>query len=61
MEPGTNSWSIVIDSMPTGRSGCFAIVTPNNEIMVVGGQTTSGAYNYARSKTVEIAEMVNTR
>ena len=60
-DPATNSWSIVIGSMPTGRSGCSAIVTPNNELMVVGGQTTSGAYNYARSKAVEIAEVtINT-
>ena len=55
-DPATNSWSVIMDSMPTARSGCFAIVTPNNELMVVGGQTTSGTNNYARCRAVEIAE-----
>ena len=40
-DPATNSWSVIMDSMPTARSSCFAIVTPNNELMVVGGRTTT--------------------
>ena len=55
-DPATNSWSVIMDSMPTARSGCFVIVTPNNELMVVGGQTTSGTNNYARCRAVEIAK-----
>ena len=56
-DPATNAWSIVIDSMPTARSVCSVIVTPNKELMVVGGETTSGTNNYTRSKAVEIGEL----
>jgi hypothetical protein len=34
----TNSWN-VISHMTTARRGCFAAVLPNNQLMVVGGQT----------------------
>ena len=34
----TNSWT-VISHMATARRGCFAAVLPNNQLMVVGGET----------------------
>ena len=37
----TNSWS-VIDEIPTLRSSVLAAVLPSNELVVVGGQETSG-------------------
>ena len=33
-----NSWN-VISHMATARKDCFAAVLPNNQLMVVGGQT----------------------
>ena len=34
----TNSWN-VISHMTTARKNCFAAVLPNNQLMVVGGET----------------------
>jgi serine/threonine protein kinase len=39
-QPTTNSWKI-ISHMTTPRSECLAAVLPDNQLMVVGGRTTS--------------------
>jgi hypothetical protein len=39
-QPTTNSWKI-ISHMTTPRSECLATVLPDNQLMVVGGRTTS--------------------
>ena len=38
-QPTTNSWE-VISHMTTPRSDCFAVILPNNQLMVAGGWTT---------------------
>ena len=47
--PTTNSWEI-ISHMTTGRSGCFTAVLPDNQLMVVGGNTSCGSI-----ATIEVA------
>ena len=37
----TNSWE-VISHMPTPRCWCLVAVFPDNELMVVGGENSSG-------------------
>ena len=51
--PATNSWQ-VISHMATPRSSCFAAVLPDNQLMVVGGETDSG-----KTDKVEIATVMN--
>ena len=51
--PATNSWQ-VISHMATPRYSCFAAVLPDNQLMVVGGETDSG-----KTDTVEIAKMIH--
>ena len=36
--PSTNSWN-VISHMTTARRNCFAVILPDNQLMVVGGET----------------------
>jgi serine/threonine protein kinase len=52
----TNSWNI-ISHMTTARRGCFAAVLPNNQLMVVGGQTkTDRKWTYLDS--VEFGSLI---
>ena len=39
--PARDSWE-AINHMATPRSRCFAVVLPNNQLMIVGGRTLSG-------------------
>ena len=52
-DPVNNSWQ-TISRLRTPRGRCFAVVLPNNRIMVVGGFTTRSITN-----TVEFASVVN--
>ena len=40
-KPTTNSWCLISSNMPTARRECLVAVLPTNEMMVVGGRTTS--------------------
>ena len=40
-DPAQDSWE-VINHMATPRSRCFAVVLPDNQLMIVGGRTPSG-------------------
>ena len=51
-----NSWQ-TISHLRTPRWWCFAVVLPNNRIMVVGGLTTGSSYS--ETDTVEFASVVN--
>ena len=52
----TNSWN-VISHMTTARRACFAAVLPNNQLMVVGGQTKiNGRWTYLNS--VEFGSLI---
>ena len=51
--PSTKSWQ-VISHMATPRYNCFAAVLPDNQLMVVGGETDRG-----RTDTVEIATVLS--
>ena len=48
----TNSWE-VISYMTIGRCDCFTAVSPDNRLMVVGGQT-----NYDDTDIVEVASIL---
>ena len=52
--PNTNSWE-VISHMTTGRFMCFTAVLPDNQLMVVGGE--SNHHNW--TDAVEIASVCN--
>ena len=52
--PSNNSWE-VISHMATPRSGCFAAVLPDNQLMVVGGR--NGDYEHMDS--VEFGSVVS--
>ena len=49
----SNTWE-VISHMTTGRYSCFTAVLPNNQLMVVGGETSGWTY----TDTVEVASVV---
>ena len=51
----TNSWN-VISHMETARKACFAAVLPNNQLMVVGGQTRIDK-RWATSDSVEFGDL----
>ena len=53
-DPVNNSWQ-TISHLSTPRKECFAVVLPNNRIMVVGGITTRSS----TTNTVEFASVVN--
>ena len=53
--PTSNTWE-VISKMKISRRYCFAAVLPTNELMVVGGYTTSGTFR--KTDSVEIATVV---
>ena len=55
-DPTSNQWN-VISMMPTARCCCLIAVLPGNQLMVVGGYTTSDCFGSASNKTdkVEIA------
>ena len=55
-DPVNNSWQ-TISHFSTARDQCFAVVLPNNRIMVVGGYTT-GSWT-RKTNTVEFATVVN--
>ena len=55
-DPVNNSWQ-TISHLSTARWRCFAVVLPNNRIMVVGGFTT-GSWD-SETDTVEFASVVN--
>ena len=50
----TNSWE-VISQMPTPRYQCLVAVLPHNELMVVGGWTTSGDTDKIEIASVEVS------
>ena len=50
----TNSWKI-ISHMITGRWNCFTAVLPDNQLMVVGGQTE----RYSMTDKVEVANVIS--
>ena len=54
--PVNNSWQ-TISYLSTARWECFAVVLPNNRIMVVGGCTTESIIS--ATNTVEFASVVN--
>ena len=54
--PVNNSWQ-TISHLSTARDRCFAVVLPNNRIMVVGGYTTESMFS--TTNTVEFASVVN--
>ena len=54
--PVNNSWQ-TISHLCTPRRRCFAVVLPNNRIMVVGGYTTLSWTS--KTNTVEFASVVN--
>ena len=49
----SNSWE-VISHMTTARYSCFSAVLPNNQLMVVGGETAP----HAPTDTVELARVI---
>jgi hypothetical protein len=51
----TNSWN-VIGLMTTARRGCFAVLLPNNQLMVVGGETEID-HKWADSDLVEFGNL----
>ena len=53
--PTSNTWE-VISKMKISRRSCFAAVLPTNELMVVGGYTTSNVFS--ETDSVEIANVV---
>ena len=53
--PTSNTWE-VISKMIISRWCCFAAVLPTNELMVVGGYTTSSMFS--KTDSVEIATVV---
>ena len=53
-DPVNNSWQTISHLIPA-RQWCFAVVLPNNRIMVVGGFTTVSS----TTNTVEFASVVN--
>ena len=55
-DPVNNSWQ-TISHLITPRRLCFAVVLPNNRIMVVGGFTTGSGSS--TTNTVEFASVVN--
>ena len=55
-DPVNNSWQ-TISHLSTAREWCFAVVLPNNRIMVVGGYTTKSWAS--TTDTVEFASVVN--
>ena len=55
-DPVNNSWQ-TISHLSTPRDQCFAVVLPNNRIMVVGGYATR--LIYSKTNTVEFASVVN--
>ena len=55
-DPVNNSWQ-TISHLSTARRRCFAVVLPNNRIMVVGGCNTRSGYS--ETNTVEFASVVN--
>ena len=50
----TNSWE-VISHMPTPRYQCLVAVLPHNELMVVGGWTTTGDTDKIEIASVEVS------
>ena len=57
-DPVNNSWQ-TISHLSTPRWLCFAVVLPNNRIMVVGGNTKGLGLGYSETNTVEFAIVVN--
>ena len=55
-DPVNNSWQ-TISHLSTPRQLCFAVVLPNNRIMVVGGYTTGSILS--KTNTVDFATVVN--
>ena len=55
-DPVNNSWQ-TISHLRTARDSCFAVVLPNNRIMVVGGYTPESWAS--ETNTVEFASVVN--
>ena len=53
----TNSWE-VISHMPTPRYQCLVAVLPHNELMVVGGWTTSGDTDKIEIASAEVSNML---
>ena len=53
----TNSWE-VISQMPTPRYQCLVAVLPHNELMVVGGWTTTGDTDKIEIASVEVSNVV---
>ena len=53
--PTSNTWE-VISKMKISRRWCFAAVLPTNQLMVVGGYTTSNVFS--ETDSVEIATVV---
>ena len=51
--PTTDSWE-VISHMATPQGGCIATVLPNDELMVVGGETDGGATDLVEIGTVDL-------
>ena len=52
----TNSWN-VISHMSTARAGCFAAVLPDNQLMIVGGQTKIND-RWTNSDSVEFGNLI---
>ena len=53
--PTTDSWE-VISHMGTRRRQCVAAVLPNNQLMVVGGQTEKRHIVYFETDSTELAQ-----
>ena len=55
-DPVNNSWQ-TISHLSTPRRWCFAIVLPDNRIMVVGGFTTQSLSTHSITNTVEFSNI----
>ena len=53
----TISWNI-ISHMITARKNCFTAVLPNNQLMVVGGETTKDNDRWTKSDSVEFGSLI---
>ena len=53
-DPTTDSWE-VISHMGTRRKRCITAVLPNNQLMVLGGQTEKGRFVFSETDSTELA------